>query len=115
MNLRKDPGRFAVTKDYRDFGKFITPTLREISRTAPYMHNGMLSTLESVVEFYDRGGGRDRANRSKLLKPLGLSDVEKTAMVEFLKTLSGDPIVIRIEQKDLPKYRAIDDWFRKKN
>ena len=51
-----DVGRFAVTKDPRDWGVFKTPTLREIEHTAPYMHDGSLKTLEEVVEFYNKGG-----------------------------------------------------------
>lgn len=55
--LREDVGLYAITKDPRDRGRFRTPTLREVPRTAPYMHDGSLATLEDVVEFYDRGGG----------------------------------------------------------
>ena len=51
-----DVGRFAVTKDPRDWGVFKTPTLREIEHTAPYMHDGSLKTLEEVVDFYNKGG-----------------------------------------------------------
>ena len=51
-----DVGRFAVTKDPRDWGVFKTPTLREIEHTAPYMHDGSLKTLDEVVEFYNQGG-----------------------------------------------------------
>ena len=113
-NLRNDPGHFAVTKLYKDFGKFITPTLREVSRTAPYMHNGMLLTLQDVVEFYDRGGGAG-SRKDPLLKPLSLSAAEKTALVELLKTFSGDPIIIKLAMKDLPPYVLMEDWYNKKN
>ena len=51
-----DLGRYIVTKKVEDIGAFKTPTLREIARTAPYMHNGSLATLEETVEFYNRGG-----------------------------------------------------------
>lgn len=114
LNLKRDPGYFTVTKEYKDFGGFLTPSLREVSRTAPYMHNGMLATLEAVIDFYDQGGGRHR-NKSALVKPLGLSGDEKKALVAFLKTLSGDPIVIEIPKNTLPKYRAIADWYNAAN
>ena len=99
---REDPGLYGVTKDLRDWGKFRTPSLREVARTAPYMHNGTLATLEAVVDFYDQGGGPPR-NKSPLLRPLGLGANEKRALVEFLKSLSGDPLVI--ERPDLPDYQ----------
>ena len=51
-----DLGRYAVTRNVEDIGAFKTPTLREIARTAPYMHNGAFATLEDTVEFYDKGG-----------------------------------------------------------
>ena len=51
-----DPGRFAITGDESERGAFKAPSLREIARTAPYMHDGTLATLEDVIEFYDRGG-----------------------------------------------------------
>ncbi len=101
-SYREDPGLYGVTKDRKDWGKFRTPSLREVSRTAPYMHNGMLATLEDVVDFYDRGGGQHRS-KSPLLKPLGLASGERRALVEFLKSLVGDPVVI--ERPDLPDYQ----------
>jgi len=97
-----DPGLYGVTKAKADWGKFRTPSLREVSHTAPYTHNGSLATLEDVVAFYDRGGG-PHPNKSPLVKPLGLSAEERRALVEFLKALSGDPLVI--ERPDLPDYR----------
>ena len=113
-NLKKDPGYFVVTKEYKDFGSFLTPSLREVSRTAPYMHNGMLPTLEAVVDFYNQGGGQHK-NKSKLLKPLGLSAGDKKALVAFLNTLIGDEIIIDIPKKTLPKYQAITDWYGREN
>ena len=68
---------------------FKTPGLREITRRAPYMHDGSLATLEDVVEHYNRGGV-ERPSRADLMKPLGLSAQEKTELVAFLKTLSSN-------------------------
>lgn len=115
MNLLEDVGYYGVSKLKKDMGTFITPTLREVSRTAPYMHNGMLATLEDVVEFYNKGGG-DHPNKDALLKPLGLSVSEKAALAAFLKTLSGDelipPDLDRLnDQKMLAPY-ARYDWLK---
>jgi cytochrome c peroxidase len=101
-NYREDPGLYGVTKEKADWGKFRTPSLREVSRTAPYMHNGAFATLEDVVAFYDRGGGQHQ-NKSPLIKSLGLTAAEKRALVEFLKSLAGDPVVI--ERPDWPDYQ----------
>ena len=68
---------------------FKTPSLREISRRSPYMHDGSIATLEQVVEHYDRGGV-DRPSRSDLIKPLGLTSQDKSDLVAFLKTLTSD-------------------------
>jgi cytochrome c peroxidase len=70
-------------------GDFKTPTLREVSRTAPYMHDGSVATLDDVVEFYDRGG---RANPylDPEVRPLGLTRMEKRQLAAFLRTLAGD-------------------------
>jgi cytochrome c peroxidase len=83
-----DPGRFAVTRNPRDWGAFKTPTLREIALTAPYMHDGSLKTLEEVVDFYDKGGEPNK-NLDERMKPLKLSAQEKADLVAFLKALSG--------------------------
>lgn len=83
-----DAGRFAVTHDPADRNAFRTPMLRDVARTAPYMHDGSIATLEAVVEFYDRGAG-EIDGKSPLLQPLGLDDDEKRALVAFLRTLDG--------------------------
>lgn len=70
-------------------GRFKTPTLREIARTAPYMHDGSLTTLEDVVDFYDRGG-RPNPALDPEIRPLGFQSEEKRQLVAFLGTLSGD-------------------------
>jgi cytochrome c peroxidase len=102
VNLREDVGRYAVTKDRRDWKAFRTPSLRELKHTAPYMHNGTLATLADVVDFYNQGGG-SLTPKSPLLKPLGLAEAERRALVAFLESLSGDPIVIEWP-KNLPDY-----------
>jgi cytochrome c peroxidase len=84
-----DEGRSAVTKNPADYGAFKTPTLREIARTAPYMHDGSLATLEEVVDFYDKGGTPNK-NLDERMKPLKLSAEEKKDLVAFMKALSGE-------------------------
>jgi cytochrome c peroxidase len=98
MNARTDVGLYAITKDERDIGKFLTPGLRDLRYTAPYMHNGVLQTLAEVVDFYNRGGGP-----GGVLTPLGLTDGEKQALLAFLDSLSGDPVVV--ESPPLPAYQ----------
>jgi cytochrome c peroxidase len=70
-------------------GAFKTPTLREIARTAPYMHDGSLATLDDVVRFYDRGGTLN-PYLDEEIRPIGLDTSEKQALLAFLLALSGD-------------------------
>jgi cytochrome c peroxidase len=69
-------------------GDFKTPTLREISRTAPYMHDGSLTGLEDVIDFYDRGG-RPNPSLDSEIRPLRLTAEEKKALAAFLRALNG--------------------------
>src|SRR5262245_7499099 len=68
---------------------FKTPGLREIVRRGPYMHDGSMATLEAVMEHYAKGG-IDRPSRSELMKPIALSEQEKSDLVELMKTLTSD-------------------------
>ena len=79
-------GRLADTGGGR--GDFKTPTLREVARTGPYMHDGSLQTLEDVVDFYS-DGGRKNPYLDPELRPLKLNDDEKTALAAFLQSLTG--------------------------
>jgi cytochrome c peroxidase len=83
-----DVGRFVVSKNATDLGAFKTPTLRDIARTAPYMHDGSIATLADVVDHYDRGGSAN-PNLDPLVKPLRLTVNDKRALVAFLRTLNG--------------------------
>jgi cytochrome c peroxidase len=93
--LKVDLGRYNETKDDFDKGGFKTPGLRDITKSAPYMHNGTEATLEAVIEFYDRGGDA-KENLSPFITPLGLTSQEKKDMVEFLKALDGEPILVTL-------------------
>lgn len=70
-------------------GNFKTPTLREVARTGPYMHDGSLRALEDVIEFYDRGG-RPNPHLDPEIRPLRLSVEQKRALAAFLESLSGE-------------------------
>jgi cytochrome c peroxidase len=67
---------------------FKTPTLRDVARRAPYMHDGSLATLEQVIELYDKGG-MDRPSRSPSIRPLFLTADEKSDLIAFLQTLTA--------------------------
>lgn len=94
----QDVGRWGVTGDPADVGRFRTPSLRGVRRTAPYMHNGIFPHLPGVVNLYAGGGGIDRQEQSTttaapppgpdpLLKKRELTEEEKAALVAFLETL----------------------------
>ena len=89
-----DPGRFRVTRLEADRGKFATPSLRNIARTAPYMHDGRFATLEEVVRHYTTGVHRTPTLDPNLAKhPAGglpLDDADQHALVAFLKTLTDE-------------------------
>jgi cytochrome c peroxidase len=83
-------GRFLVTRETKDLGAFKTPQLRNLTLTAPYMHDGSEATLREVIEFYDRGGNPN-AYLDGGMRPLGLTDAEKADLVALLETFtSGD-------------------------
>lgn len=93
---REDLGRYEVTHDPADVGRFRTPSLLGVGRSAPYMHNGLFASLENVVALYNGGGGRDRADRAgtvppptpdPLVRKLDLSREEQAALAAFLRTL----------------------------
>jgi cytochrome c peroxidase len=69
---------------------FKTPTLRDVTLRAPYMHDGSIATLEEVIDLYDRGG-IERPSRSVLIRPLGLTDAERADLIAFLDTLTATP------------------------
>lgn len=74
---------------------FKTPTLRDVARRAPYMHDGSILTLSAVIDLYDKGG-IDRPSRSEDIKPLHLTAQEKTDLVVFLRTLTSAPEPITV-------------------
>jgi len=113
-NWRRDVGYFLVSKKYEDVGKFVTPTLRELKYTAPYMHNGMIDTLADVVAFYNQGGGHDDVLPNEL-RPLGLSSSEQADLVAFLEDLSSKTPVTVEKVKVNQEYPPIDNWLEVDN
>ena len=86
-----DSGRYVVTRDPKDIGRFKTPGLRNIAVTAPYMHNGMHKTLREVIDYYNEPDKfiSNSVNRDTLLaKPLGLTEQEKQDLEAFLNSLT---------------------------
>ena len=90
--VSNDPGRYNMikTKERKHF--FKTPTIRNIEKTAPYMHNGVYNTLEEVLDFYNRGGGKGigihEKHQTLPFDNLNLSLEEQTHIIAFMKTLT---------------------------
>jgi cytochrome c peroxidase len=105
----QDLGRYEVTGKKEDIGKFKTSSLREVSRTEPYMHNGLFPHLEGIVNLYNAGMPQPKRKADQLkdslfpktspiLKKLNLSPKEKDALVSFIKSLQS-----RKKREDPPK------------
>jgi len=92
-----DLGRYLITGNTYDIGKFRTPTLRNIELTAPYMHDNRFSTLQEVVDFYSEGL-RNSPYVDPLMQKIGeggahLTPSEKTDLIAFLKTLTDTTFI----------------------
>ncbi|MCA9041671.1 MAG: c-type cytochrome, partial [Planctomycetaceae bacterium] len=97
-----DVGRFAVSKLEGDTGAFKTPTLREIARTGPYMHDGSMATLEEVMQHYNKGG-IDNPYLDEEIFELGLSDEQIADIITFMKEgLSSEDYPV-VEAPELPE------------
>ena len=110
--FKDDLGLYFSSKRKQDIGKFRTQPLRYLIYTAPYMHAGQFYTLEEVIDFYNEGGGENEftegiGNKTKVLKPLNLSEQEKEDLVVFLDEISGDEI--RFPIPDIPPYDVMPD------
>jgi len=86
-----DVGYYEVTQNPDDRWKYKTPSLRNVALTAPYMHNGSMSKLIDVIEFYNRGGVANEG-LSPFIKPLNLNAQEKDDLVKFLESLTGSNV-----------------------
>lgn len=90
INSFDDDGRFAVTHNEADRGAFKTPTLRDVANSAPFTHQGRLSSLKDLIDFYD-AGGNPNPHLDPQLHPLHLSPQEKQDLIAFLGALNGTP------------------------
>jgi cytochrome c peroxidase len=97
-----DVGRVAISKLEGDTGAFKTPTLREIARTAPYMHDGSLKTLEDVVRYYVKGA-IDNPYLDEEIYSIRVSDQEIADVVTFMKEGLSSPNYPLHEAPELPK------------
>ena len=100
-----DAGRYNVTGDPSDIGKFLVPTLRNVALTAPYMHDGRFKTLEEVIEHYNSGVKHSNTLDPIMTKPgkeygLQLTATDKAALVAFLKTFTDDEYLTNPEYSD---------------
>jgi cytochrome c peroxidase len=86
----RDHGRMDATKDPKDDGKFKTPTLRDIAKTAPYFHDGSTGSLSDAIDFMLKGGIKN-PNRDEKLKPNRLPAKDRKALQAFLESLTGTP------------------------
>ena len=86
---RNDVGRFEVTLKESDRWAYKTPSLRNVSRTPPYMHDGSIATLDDVIEYYSSGSAAKFGNNGYLVR-LNLAADEKAALAAFLRSLDGD-------------------------
>ncbi len=87
--VQEDTGRHEVTKQEGERFAYRTPTLRNVAITGPYMHDGSLSTIEDVIEYYQHGGIAN-PGKSALVQPLGLTQEEKRDLAAFLRTLTSE-------------------------
>jgi len=84
-----DKGRSVVTGRQEDWGAFKVPTLREVSRTGPWMHDSRMKAMENAMNFY-RQGGVLNAGRDRRIMKLDFDDNERADLIAFLKTLEGE-------------------------
>jgi cytochrome c peroxidase len=104
----KSPGLFEFTRKDEDKGKFRAPSLRNVALTAPYTHDGSISTLEGVLEFYEAGGrnitsganagdGRANPNKSGFVAGFKLTDEERQGLLDFLNSLTDESFITNSE------------------
>ncbi|MBK7408425.1 MAG: cytochrome C peroxidase [Saprospirales bacterium] len=93
LNDFPDPGRGGITGKLIDNGKMRTPSLRNVMRTAPYMHDGRFATIEEVVDFYNEGIHFANNLDENLLPPMGLTPQMKADLIAFLHTLTDTTFI----------------------
>jgi len=93
-----DFGRYYVTVENSDRGKFRTPTVRNVEYTAPFMHNGEVESLKELIEHYNNGG-KLFINKSHLIRSLYLTEDEKSDLLSFLLALSDEAFIKDLRYK----------------
>ena len=83
-----DEGRFRITGDSSEIGSFKVPSLRNLSKTGPYMHNGSIKSIDEILEYYAKGGSKSK-QQNKIIQPFILTNEKKESIKAFLKSL-GD-------------------------
>ena len=96
-----DSGRYVITKNPNDIGRFKIPGLRNVAVTAPYMHDGRFKTLREVINYYDNPSlfiinsiGRDTV----LPQKIGLTEQEKIDLESYLMALTDDQFSAKIKK-----------------
>ncbi|UTW62392.1 cytochrome-c peroxidase [bacterium SCSIO 12741] len=118
--LDPDPGRYGIQTAYHNpylKGQFKTPTVRNVSITGPYMHNGAYATLKEVMEFYNEGGGEglglDPLHQTLAADKLDLSDQEIQSVITFMEALTDTSRVFEIPGS-LPRFPESLSWNDRK-
>jgi len=93
----RDAGRFAVTGLEQDRGAFKTPTLRDVARRRYFMHDGSMTSLQAVLDYYNKGGNAGAPNQDGRIRPLYLTAAEEKAIIAFLNTLDAPALPERAE------------------
>lgn len=94
----QDIGRMKITQNPKDSLRFKVPTLRNIEFTFPYMHDGRFKSLSEVIKHYNNGIQQSKTLSKQLLKPMNLTDNQRTELIAFLKTLTDKEFLFN------PKY-----------
>jgi cytochrome c peroxidase len=114
--IDKDTGREKVTKSAIHQFAFKTPSLRNVELTTPYMHNGIYTTLDSVIVFYNKGGGRGLGmnieNQTLPFDSLGLTKKEMKDIKNFLLCLTDTSSLPKLPKR-LPEFRN-EVWNKRK-
>lgn len=91
-----DLGRYMVTGDSNDLSCFKVPTLRNITLTSPYLHNGKIEHIEEIINRYEKGGYEHR-NKSKLVNSFDLTQEERISLLLFLESLIDTSFIQKLE------------------
>jgi len=100
--LKDDLGRYEINENETSRGAFKTPTLYNSASRQYFMHDGAMSSMDEVIEHYNKGGNPADKHQSSWITPLNLTDREKSDLIAFLKSLT-DPDLDRLARPELPR------------